>query len=671
MALAHAAVGTPASCQRDLLRRTPRCRSRACVCAGQVGRALDEAAYNRRVSEAPLPFDGKAFVRTLTSAPGVYRMFDARGELLYVGKAGNLQRRVGSYFLRPRLEPRIAAMVAQVARMETTLTRTEAEALLLEAQLIKTLKPRYNIVLRDDKSYPYIHLTGPKAAARSAPAAAEAPPSERFPRLEFHRGARDGGGRYFGPFPSAGAVRETLDLIQKLFRLRNCEDSYFRNRSRPCLQYQIGRCTAPCVAYVDQAAYGEQVRHAQMFLDGKAGAVMDELIAQMEAASAELAFERAAAIRDQIAAVKRVQAHHYVQGASTDMDVIACAVEAGVACVSVMFFRNGISLGSRDFFPRLAGASEPAAIIGSFLAQYYLDRPLPRELIVSDAPEDAEAIAAALAQRSEQVPQIKYRVRDARARFLDLARRNAQASLAARLASKQTLLSRFEALRDLLGMEDTPQRIECFDISHTLGEATVASCVVFGPDGADTSQYRRYNITGITPGDDYAAMHQALQRRYKRVQAGEGVLPDLLLIDGGFGQVRQAVDVLNELGVEGVPIVGVAKGPARRAGEETLVLADTGRSLFPGPHSPASHLVQAVRDEAHRFAISGHRARRAKAREHSTLEDIAGIGPRRRAALLRHFGGLGGLSKAGVEELMEVAGIQRGLAERIYAAFHG
>lgn len=616
-------------------------------------------------------FDGKAFVRSLGGVPGVYRMFDAQGGLLYVGKASNLRKRVGSYFLKPRLEPRIASMIGQIARMETTVTRTEAEALLLEAQLIKSLKPRYNIVLRDDKSYPYIHLTGAKAPARSLRAGEEIPLTVRFPRLEFHRGARDGGGRYFGPFPSAGAVRESLELIQKLFRIRNCADSYYRNRSRPCLQYQIGRCTAPCVGFVDELAYGQQVRHAEMFLDGKAGAVMQELVARMEQASSELAFERAAAIRDQIAAVKRVQAHHYVQGASTDMDVIACVLDAGVACVSVLFFRNGISLGSHDFFPRLAGSSDIAAILASFIAQYYLERPVPAELIVSADPLDAPALASALAQRAGHGVEIKARVRAERARFLDLALRNAQAALAARLASKQTLLARFEALRDLLGMDETPQRIECFDISHTMGEATVASCVVFGPEGPEKSQYRRFNIAGITPGDDYGAMHQALQRRYKRVQAGEGVLLDLLLIDGGAGQVQQAVDVLNELGVEGVPIVGVAKGEARRAGDETLILAGSGKSLFPGPESPASHLIQAVRDEAHRFAITGHRGRREKARQTSTLEEIAGVGARRRASLLRHFGGLAGIERAGVEELMQVDGINRQLAERIYAGFHG
>ena len=461
------------------------------------------------------PFDGKLFVQTLTGAPGVYRMFDARDELLYVGKARNLKKRVGSYFLKPKMDPRIAAMVGQIARMETTVTRTEAEALLLEAQLIKTLKPRYNIVLRDDKSYPYIHLTGTAAAG----GASDAPRPDAFPRLAFHRGARSGSGRYFGPFPSAGAVRESLDLIQKLFRIRNCEDSYFRNRSRPCLQYQIRRCTAPCVGLVGVDDYAENVRHAEMFLDGRGGVVMDELVAAMEQASARLAFEQAARIRDQIGAVKRVQAHHYVQGASADMDVVACTIRGGVGCVSVLFFRNGVSLGSRDFFPRLAGVVDEAVVLASFIAQYYLERPVPAELIASHAPEDCEPLAEALSVRAGREVAIKTSVRGDRARFLDLARRNAEAALAARLASRQTLLARFEALRDLLGLDETPQRIECFDISHTMGEATVASCVVFGPEGPEKSQYRRFNITGITPGDDYAAMRQALERRFRRAQA--------------------------------------------------------------------------------------------------------------------------------------------------------
>ena len=630
------------------------------------------------MSAPPSPaFDGKTFVSTLSGAPGVYRMFDARDELLYVGKASSLRKRVGSYFLKPKMDPRINAMVAQIARMETTITRTEAEALLLEAQLIKSLKPRYNIVLRDDKSYPYIHLT-----------------EGDFPRLAFHRGARAAGGRYFGPFPSAGAVRGSLDLIQKLFKIRNCEDSYFRNRSRPCLQYQINRCTAPCVGLVTVADYAENVRHATMFLDGRGGVVMDELVATMERASASLQFERAAQIRDQIAAVKRVQANHYVQGANADMDVIACAIRGGVACVSVLFFRNGVSLGSRDFFPRLPVDADAAAITGSFIAQYYLERPVPAELIVSHAPDETAVLAEALAGRVEHAVEIKANVRGDRARFRDLAMRNAEAALTSRLASRQTLLARFEALRDLLGMDETPQRIECFDISHTMGEATVASCVVFGAEGPEKSQYRRFNITGITGGDDYAAMRQALQRRFRQASAAalaETVdaggaepapparnarplmarLPDILLIDGGKGQVQQALDVLNELGVEGVPVVGVAKGEARRSGDETLILGHSGRSLWPGPESLASHLIQAVRDEAHRFAITGHRGRREKAREASTLEEIAGVGARRRSALLRHFGGLNGVSKAGVEELMQVKGVSRELAQRIYATFHG
>ncbi len=600
-----------------------------------------------------LPFDGKAFVANLSSAPGVYRMLGAGGDLLYVGKAGNLKKRVGSYFLKPSMQPRIAAMVAQITQIEITLTRTEAEALLLEAQLIKSLRPRYNILLRDDKSYPYIHLT----------------PGD-YPRLTFHRGTR-GGGRYFGPYPSAISVRETLSLLQKLFRIRNCEDSYFRNRSRPCLQYQIGRCSAPCVQFISAEDYQASVRHAVMFLEGKSNALLDELIAQMEQASANLDFERAALMRDRIAAVKKVQANHYVQGAGRDMDILACTIANGIACVSVMFFREGISLGSRDFFPRLALDADEAAVIGSFLGQYYLERPVPDELILSHAPEGIGVLTEALGEHAGHKVELKTSVRSERARFLDMAVTNSTAALAARLASRQTLLNRFEAVRDLLGLDELPQRIECFDISHTMGEATVASCVVFGPEGPEKSQYRRFNISGITGGDDYAAMRQALERRYKRIQAGEGRLPDILLIDGGPGQVRQAIEVLATLGIEGVQIVGVAKGEARKAGHESLILGDTGRTLWPGPESPASHLIQSVRDEAHRFAITGHRGRREKAREASSLEEVAGIGAKRRAALLRQFGGLAGVTRAGVEELMQVNGINRELAERIYAALHG
>jgi len=611
-------------------------------------------------SAQPQPFDGKAFVSTLTSSPGVYRHIDAAGELLYVGKAGNLRKRVGSYFLKPRMEPRIAAMVAQIARVEITVTRTEGEALLLESQLIKSLKPRYNILLRDDKSYPYIYLSD----------------GEDYPRLAFHRGARNLPGRYFGPYPSTWAVRESLSLMQKLFKVRQCEDSYFRNRSRPCLQHQIGRCSAPCVGLISVEDYRNDVRHAQMFLEGRSDAVIDELADAMEQASKALQFERAAKLRDQVAALRQLQAQHHVQGASADMDVIACRIESGMACVSVLFFRNGISLGTRDFFPRLPLDAEPADVLAQFIAQYYLERPVPRELILGEPIADQEILADVLTQQAGHAVALKSSVRGERAQFLQMAERNAQASLTARLASRQTLGARFDDLRNVLKLPESPRRIECFDISHTMGEATVASCVVFGAEGPEKSHYRRFNIAGITPGDDYAAMHQALTRRFRKVAEGEGARPDVLLIDGGSGQVAQALDVLKELGVDGIVVVGVAKGPGRRAGEETLVLArmdsgSPGRELHPGSSSPALHLVAAVRDEAHRFAISGHRKRREKARERSVLEEVVGIGARRRSALLKAFGGLAGVESAGVEELMQVKGIDRGLAERIYASLHG
>ena len=600
-------------------------------------------------------FDGKAFVHTLSSSPGVYRHFDAAGELLYVGKASNLKKRVSSYFLKPHAEPRIAAMVAQIARVEITVTRTEGEALLLESQLIKSLKPRYNILLRDDKSYPYIYLSS----------------GEDYPRLAFHRGARNKPGRYFGPYPSTYAVRESLNLMQKLFKLRQCEDSYFHNRTRPCLLYQIGRCSAPCVAAISVTDYAEDVRHAEMFLEGRSSAVIDELATAMERASAALQFERAGKLRDQVAALRQLQAQHHVQGANADMDVIACRIESGLACVSVLFFRDGISLGTRDFFPRLPLDSEPVDVLGQFIAQYYLDRPVPRELILGDEIADMAVLAEVLSAHAGHVVELKTHVRGDRAQFLHMAERNAQASLTVRLASRQTLGARFDDLQSLLGLDELPRRIECFDISHTMGEATVASCVVFSPEGPEKSHYRRFNIAGITPGDDYAAMHQALTRRFRKAAEGEGVRPDILLIDGGKGQVAQALDVLRDLGIRDIQVIGVAKGPGRRAGEETLVLADTGRELHPGSSSPALHLVAAVRDESHRFAISGHRKRREKAREHSVLEDVPGIGARRRSALLRTFGGMQGVEAAGIEELMQVKGINRELAERIYASLHG
>lgn len=595
-----------------------------------------------------------AFLRTLPGKPGVYRMLGENADVLYVGKAGSLKRRVASYFSRPRLDPRLASMIGQIARIEVTVTRTEGEALLLENQLIKSLKPRYNIQLRDDKSHPYIHLS-----------------ADEFPRIGFHRGSKRTPGRYFGPYPGAGAVRESLDLLHKLFRLRGCRDSVYRNRTRPCLQYQIKRCTAPCVGYVSSEEYAENVRLAGLFLDGRSGELVDTLVAQMESASAELAFERAARLRDQVALLKKIQARHYVNAATGDTDVLACRIERGVACVYLIGFRGGVGIGSRAYFPSLPGNAEPGEVLAAFLPQYYLERTAPAEILLSDPIHDAALLAQVLADRAGHKVAIKAAVRSERARLIELADDNAVQALAMRLASRSGQQQRLASLAELLGLDEAPARIECFDISHTLGEATVASCVVFGSEGALRSLYRRYNITGIEPGDDYEAMRQALERRFRRALEEGGDLPELLLIDGGKGQLQQAVDVLAELGIETVRVVGVAKGPERKAGEETLLLAGSDTELRPGAASPALQLIQQVRDEAHRFAITGHRGRREKARQTSRLEEIPGIGARKRSALLKQFGGWTGVAGAGVEELMQVKGVSRELAERIYAALHG
>ena len=603
--------------------------------------------------EPPAPFDGKSFARRLTTAPGVYRMFAADGGLLYVGKAASLKARVSSYFNQGEHPPRVAAMVAQIAAIEVTATRTAGEALLLENQLIKSLKPRYNVLLRDDKSYPYIVLGGGPS-----------------PRLGLHRGPRREGGRHFGPYTSVGAVRETIDAMVKLFKLRTCEDSVFRNRSRPCLQYQIGRCSAPCVGLIDAAAYAESVRQATLLLEGRSDVLTGELTAQMEQASAALAFEEAARLRDLLAAIRHVQARQYVDGDIAAMDVLACALAHGVACVLLLSFRDGMNQGTRSFFPKLNGATAEDEVLAAFLAQYYGEQPPPREIVLSHAPADAEWLAEALSEQAGHRIELKLAVRGDRARYLDLARRNAELALAQQLGSSASQRARLQSLQQLLGLAAPPRRMECFDISHTMGEATVASCVVFDGDGPVRAQYRRFNIAGITPGDDFAAMRQALERRFRQAGQADVVLPDVLLIDGGQGQLRQAVEVLTDLAVQGVELLGVAKGEDRRPGEETLLLRD-GRTLRPGNESPALQLIQQLRDESHRFAISGHRGRRQKARQTSTLEQIPGIGPRRRASLLRHFGGLIGIKNAAVEDIARVAGIDAALAGRIYAALHG
>ncbi|HTD29172.1 MAG TPA: excinuclease ABC subunit UvrC [Xanthomonadaceae bacterium] len=606
------------------------------------------------------PFDGRAFARRLTTAPGVYRMFAGDDSVLYVGKAASLRHRVASYFTRSTQSPRIASMAAQIARIEVIATRTASEALILENQLIKSLKPRYNVQLRDDKSYPYMVLT-----------------QETWPRIAFHRGPRRLAGRYFGPYPSVGAVRETMNVMQKLFRLRTCEDSVFRNRSRPCLQHQIGRCSAPCVGLIEARRYEESVHQAGLFLEGRSDVLAQELTTDMEKASTMLAFEEAARLRDLVVAIRNVQARQYVDGEAVEMDVLACELAQGVACVLLLVFRNGMNHGTRAFFPKLNGATSEDEVLAAFITQYYPEQRPPREIVLSHPLADRELLEAALSEQGGRKVDIKSAVRGDRARYLDLAKRNAALALAQQVGSSASQRARVESLQELLGLNAPPRRMECFDISHTMGEATVASCVVFDGEGPVRGQYRRYNISGITPGDDYAAMRQVLERRFKGAQNTGAerespgiVLPDVLLIDGGQGQLHQAMDVLSELGVHGVELLGVAKGEERRPGDETLIRPD-GSTLRPGAESPALQLIQQLRDESHRFAITGHRGRRQKARDTSTLEDIPGIGPRRRASLLRHFGGLNGVKNAAVEDIARVAGIDAALAARIYAALHG
>ncbi|KAA1188218.1 excinuclease ABC subunit UvrC [Pseudohalioglobus sediminis] len=600
-------------------------------------------------------FDHKAFLSTLTTRPGVYQMYDEAGKLLYVGKAKNLKNRVGSYFRASGLTDKTMALVARIRDIQVTVTTTEVDALLLEHNLIKSHRPPYNILLKDDKSYPYIFVS-----------------ADRFPRISLHRGAQKARGRYFGPYPSAGAVRESLHFLQKVFKVRQCENSYFRNRTRPCLQYQIDRCTAPCVGLVDEEEYARQVDDTSLFLRGKSQELMVRLADDMEKAAAELAFEKAAVFRDQLSQLQQVQATQGIEGVTGDLDIIAAAVAAGRACVQILFVRGGRVLGSKTHYPPLKLEVSPGEVIAAFIPQYYLGgaRAIPAEILVNDTPEAVDVLAEALSVEAGRRVSLRQRVRDARARWLRLAVQTAQTNLEAELAGRQSVLDRLEALRDLLQLEAVPERMECFDISHSSGEATVASCVVFDQAGPRKSDYRKFNIEGVAAGDDYAAMQQALERRYKRVRSGEAVQPDVLFIDGGKGQVGQAMAVLDELQIEGVKVIGVAKGVTRKAGFETLVDGHTGReSQLPGD-SPALHLIQQIRDEAHRFAISGHRARRDKARRRSVLEDIPGVGAKRRRELLRHFGSASGVANASVEELKKISGISATMATQIYDHLH-
>ena len=601
------------------------------------------------------PFEVETFLKSLTHRPGVYRMLDEKHRVIYVGKARDLKKRVSSYFTRAQQAPKTAAMMEKVARVEVTVANTEAEALILEYSLIKRHKPRFNVLLRDDKSYPYIYAST----------------DQPFPRLKFHRGARRGKGRYFGPYPSTRAVRQTINELQKLFLIRNCEDSFFNNRTRPCLQYQIKRCTAPCTELISSEQYRADIEAAIQFLEGKNVDVVDTFVKRMEQASADQHYEQAARFRDQISKLKEVQAKQLVKRTDRkDLDILGFASNGAIHCVTVMFIRNGSVIGSRDHFPRLPGETDKQKILNAFVAQYYLGREAPPEIIIETEIEDAELLQPELSERAGHKVAIRCRVRGDRARWLQMARMNAEQGLTLKAASNATIRKQFDALGEALNLDEAPQRLECFDVSHTSGEATVASCVVFNTAGPIKSDYRRFNLSPDVAGDDYGAMAEALRRRYERVKKGEVPMPDVLFVDGGKGQLAEAMKVLDELELDWLTVIAVAKGRSRRPGAERLFRpgSDVAESL--PPDSPALLLIQQIRDEAHRFAITGHRHRRAKARKTSRLEQIPGLGPKKRRELLRQFGGLQGVVSAGMDDLAQVRGIGRTLAETIYNDLH-
>lgn len=599
-------------------------------------------------------FDIKAFLKSLSAKPGVYRMIGEANEVLYVGKARNLKARVSSYFSKTLSSTKIQSLVRQIKYIEVTITQSEAEALLLESNLIKEYRPRYNVTLRDDKSYPYIYVST----------------SHTFPRLGFHRGARNQQGSYYGPYPSAYAVRDTLRLLQKLFRVRQCEDGFFKNRSRPCLEYQIGRCTAPCVGYISESEYREDIEHAILFLEGKTESVITHLISRMDKASEQFDYERAAHYRDQIRDLHKIQERQFIAGMEGNIDIIACAHEAGEYCIQVFYIRGGRNLGNKTFFPKSLQDSGIGEILSAFISQYYLNREIPDAIWVHDDFEDRELLLRALTQksgRSIKIPVCRY---GEKARWLKMALTNAEQSIKLKQASQLNVLQKLKNLQDILELKSRPERMECFDISHTAGEATVAACVVFDSNGPLKSDYRRFNIKDIKLSDDYAAMRQALERRYSRLKREDAKLPDILFIDGGKGQVNEAIQVLNTLQIEGVNIVGIAKGPERIAGNETLIAPHLNKTLQLSADLPGFHLIQHIRDEAHRFAISGHRAQRSKKRTTSPLEAIPGLGQKRRRQLLKYFGGMQGVCNATPEELAKVPNISERLAQIVYDKLH-
>ncbi len=601
-------------------------------------------------------FEHESYLKTLTKQSGVYRMYGAEDKLLYIGKARNLKNRVTSYFRAAGLSTKTMALVGRIQRIEVTITASETEALLLEQSLIKQHRPPYNIVLRDDKSYPYIYLTT----------------HQEYPRLAFHRGARKKVGKYFGPYPSASAVRDSLNILQRLFQIRQCDESFFRNRSRPCLQYQIKRCTAPCTGKISKEDYEADVRMAELFLQGRNTAVLNHAKQAMQKASDNLEFEKAAKYRDQNKQLRKIQEQQFVHASSGDVDIFALKSASNIFCVQGLFIRGGRLLGNRTWFPKDQLARKENEFLSAFLSQYYfggIEREIPRVLVTNLKLTSSDAMKEALEDKAGRKVELVSRVRTQRARWLEMALENAQTNLNNFMAEKRNVFARFVALQELMQLEDVPARLECFDISHTSGEATVASCVVFDATGPLRSDYRRFNIEGIQAGDDYAAMTQALTRRYARLKAGEGKLPDVLVIDGGKGQIGIAQQVLESFQIDNVIILGVAKGPTRKAGLETLYLAGEGELVAP-PNGAALHLIQHIRDEAHRFAIAGHRQRRGKKRTRSELEGIPGIGAKRRKELLGHFGSISVLKGASKAEIAKVKGLSTKLATEIYSRLH-
>ncbi|MFV7639493.1 excinuclease ABC subunit UvrC [Shewanella algae] len=608
----------------------------------------------------PQEFNPKLFLKNLTSAPGVYRMYDSGGSVIYVGKAKDLKKRLSSYFRKNLPNVKTQALVSHIANIDVTLTHSETEALILENDYIKQYLPKYNVLLRDDKSYPFILLS-----------------QHRHPRLAYHRGPQREKGQYFGPYPNGGAVRESLHLIQKLFPIRQCDDLYYKARSRPCLQYQLKRCSAPCVGKVSDEEYLEQVKLATLFLKGKDQQVLSALVKKMEQAAESMAYEQAARYRDQIMALRRVAEQQEVSSSHGDLDVIGVHYASGVACFHLLFIREGKIFGSRSYYPSVPAQTEMAEVLRAFMLQFYLNvdiqRTIPREILLSDGYEELEELEQVLMEALSKKVAIRTRVRGDRAGYLRLAKTNATNAVNTKLAHRNTVEQRFLLLEEALEQSTPIKRMECFDISHTMGESTVASCVVFNREGPDKSEYRRYNIKGITPGDDYAAMKQALTRRFDKVNA-QGKIPDIVFIDGGLGQLRMAQEVVNEkfVGIEAVPtLIGVAKGESRKPGLETLIFGDTEESFSLPDDSPALHLIQHIRDESHRFAITGHRNKRQKTRNTSSLESIPGIGPKRRKALLQYLGGLQQVKGASVAELAKVPGISPEMAQTIHDALRG